>query len=233
MPTTIRGIHVSNRTCWKTEDLWGFLRPLVIRELEKHRWKGLTVIFQPGRSQRRSQWRSPGKPCCYSSGWADWSINEVTINLPTKFDELNAREKTDLAVVIAHELWHINTRRGGKSVELALRKSVKYGRPKTPEGQQQQAEHYAWAAALPLRKRTAVTVVPVAAEPEPQATPTLAATVAAPRRLIQDRAAKAAAALARWEAELVRREKAVKRAKRKLAAARRKAAYYAKKTAVS
>jgi hypothetical protein len=88
---------------------------------------------------------------------------------------------------------------------------------------------------LPLRKKKAV-VGPVAApeKPEPfQEAPAVAATVAGPRTLIRDRAAKAAASLARWEAELVRREKAVKRAKRKVSAARRKAAYYAKKTGVS
>lgn len=234
MPTKIRGIHVSNKTCWRTEDLWGFLRPLVIAELEKAKWKGLTVYFQPGRGQRRSTWRADVE-WCGTSGYADWRFNTITINLPTVFDELNQREKVDLASTIAHELWHINTRRGGKAVEIALRKSVRYGRPKTAEGQAKQAEHYAWAAALPLRKKAAV-VVPVAdapAGPEPVTAPAVAATVAGPRRLIQDRAAKAAAALARWEAELVRREKAVKRAKRKVSAARRKAAYYAKKTGVS
>lgn len=236
MPTKIRGIHVSNKTCWLTEDLWGFLRPLVVAELEKAKWKDLTVYFQPGRGQRRSTWRADVE-WCGTSGYADWRFNVITINLPTVFEELNEREKIDLASTIAHELWHINTRRGGKAVEIALRKSVRYGRPKTEDGQAKQAEFYAWAAALPLRKRTAV-VAPATAEaatvePEPQAESALAATAAGPRTLILDRAAKAAAALARWEAELVRREKAVKRAKRKVSAARRKAAYYAKKTAVS
>lgn len=233
MPTKIRGIHVTNKTCWRTEDLWGFLRPLVIAELEKAKWRGLTVVFQPGRGQRRSAWRADVE-WCGTSGYADWRFNVITINLPTVFEELNEREKIDLASTIAHELWHINTRRGGKAVEIALRKSVRYGRPKTEDGQAKQAEHYTWAAALPLRKRSAVAVASAPADAAPaEPTPALAATVAGPRPLIATRAAKAAAALARWEAELARREQAVKRARRKVAAARRKVAYYAKKGPVS
>lgn len=232
MPTTIRGIHVSNKTCWRTEDLWGFLRPLVVAELEKAKWKGLAVVFQPCRGQRRSAWRADVE-WCGTSGHAHWGQHYIVINVPTVFAELNEREKIDLASTVAHELWHINTRRGGKAVEIALRKSVRYGRPKTEDGQARQAEFYAWAAALPLRRTAAVVPVAKPADQEPETVPAVAATVAGPRRLIQDRAAKAAADLARWEAELVRREKAVKRAKRKVSAARRKAAYYAKKTGVS
>lgn len=227
MPTKIRGIHVENNTCWQTEDLWGFLRPLVIAELEKAKWQGLTVVFQPRRGQRRVVWRA-SVAWCGTSGYAVWGWDKhITINLPTVFESLNEREKIDLASTIAHELWHINSRRGGKAVEVSLRKSVRYGRPKTADGQAKQAEHYAWAAALPLRKRQAV-AAPADAAPA-ESTPALAATVAGPRPLVQARAAKAAAALARWEAELVRREQAVKRARRKVSAARRKVAYYAKK----
>lgn len=219
MPTKIRGIVFVNKTCWRDDDLWGFLRPLVLAELDKPKRFGLRVTFQPGRGQVRRVWRST-EAWAGTSGYAWWSRHEITINVPTIFESLNEREKIDVATTIAHELWHIDRNRGGRAVEVALRKSVRYGRPKTEEGQRKQTEFYAWAATLPLRKKKAV----VAA---------VAATVAGPRRLIQDRAAKAAADLARWEAELVRREKAVKRAKRKLAAARRKAAYYAKKTGVS
>lgn len=236
MPVTIRGIKFENNTCWHDADLWGFLRPLVIAELEKPKWAGLKVTFQARRNQRRVAWRASVR-WCGASGHAYWGWDRsIVINVPTVFESLNEREKIDLASTIAHELWHINARRGGHAVEVSLRKSVKYGRPKTEDGQAKQAEFYAWAAALPLRKRAAVTASANAeaatAEPEPQAH-ALAATVAGPRTLILDRAAKAAAALARWEAELVRREKAVKRAKRKVSAARRKAAYYAKKTGVS
>jgi hypothetical protein len=155
--------------------------------------------------------------------------SRVVINVPTRFEQLNEREKIDLATVISHELWHINTGRGGKAVEIALRKSVRYGRPKTAEGRAKQTEYYAWAAKLPLRKSNAVVVEKAV---EPALALASAATVAAPRRsLIETRAEKAAKDLSRWEAELVRREKAVRRAKRKIAAARRKVAYYAKKTA--
>lgn len=233
MPITIRGIKFENNTCWHDADLWGFLRPLVIAELEKPKWAGLKVTFQARRNQRRVAWRANVR-WCGTSGHAVWGWDRsIVINVPTVFESLNEREKIDLASTIAHELWHINARRGGHAVEVSLRKSVKYGRPKTEDGQAKQAEFYAWAAALPLRKRAAVAAVEAPADPEPVTAPAVAATVAGPRRLIQDRAAKAAAALARWEAELVRREKAVKRAKRKVSAARRKAAYYAKKTGVS
>jgi hypothetical protein len=217
----IRSILFRNNTCWRDEDLWAFLRPCVEAELEKHRWPNLSITFQPRRGQRRSKWRST-VAWCGCSGTAYFCGSRVVINVPTRFDSLNEREKVDLAAVISHELWHINTRRGGKAVEIALRKSVRYGRPKTTEGQAKQTEYYAWAAKLPLRK---VVVVE-----EDLAS---AATVAAPRRsLIETRAEKAASALSRWEAELIRREKAVRRAKRKIAAARRKVTYYAKKTAV-
>jgi hypothetical protein len=226
---TIRAFKFANNTCWRDEDLWGFLRPIAEAELERHRWQGLSITFQPRRGQRRVRWRSE-TAWCGTSGTAWWCGHRVAINVPTRFEELNEREKIDLASTIAHELWHINTRRGGKAVEIALRKSVKYGRPKTVEGQASQAEYYAWAAKLPLRKAGAVEAV------KPDAVPALAcaATVAAPRRsLVEARSEKAERDLARWEAELVRREKAVRRAKRKIAAARRKVAYYSKKTAVS
>lgn len=225
----IRSVLFRNNTCWSSEDLWAFLRPCVEAELEKHKWPNLSITFQPRRGQRRSKWRST-VAWCGCSGTAYFCGSRVVINVPTRFDSLNEREKIDLAAVISHELWHINTRRGGKAVEIALRKSVRYGRPKTPEGQAKQDEYYRWAAALPLRKANAVVVVEKAVEPVPALAS--AATVAAPRRsLIETRAEKAAKDLSRWEAELVRREKGVRRAKRKIAAARRKVAYYAKKTA--
>ena len=216
----IRSVLFRNNTCWRDEDLWGFLRPCIEAELERHKWPRLSITIQPRRGQRRSKWRSDSAWCgCSGMAWLCGS--RVVINVPTRFDQLNEREKIDLASVISHELWHINTGRGGKAVEIALRKSVRYGRPKTPEGRAKQAQYYSWAAKLPLRKASAVEPVAVAA------------TVAPPRRdLIQSRAEKAAANLSRWEAELLRREKAVRRAKRKIAAARRKVAYYAKKTAV-
>lgn len=225
MAAVIRAFKFVNNTCWRDEDLWGFLRPIAEAELERHKWPGLSITFQPRRGQRRIRWRSE-TAWCGTSGTAWWCGHRVAINVPTRFEELNEREKIDLASTIAHELWHINTSRGGKAVEIALRKSVKYGRPKTVEGQASQAEHYAWAAKLPLRK----------AAVKPDAAPALAcaATVAAPRRsLIEARSEKASKDLARWEAELIRREKAVRRAKRKISAARRKVAYYSKKTAVS
>lgn len=231
MPTRIRAIKFVNNTCWRDEDLWGFLRPCVEAELDKRKWFGLRITFQPRRGQRRTAWRAT-EAWCASSGMAYWGRHEIVVNVPTRYDSLNEREKVDIAAVISHELWHINTARGGKAVEIALRKSVRYGRPKTADGQAAQEEHYSWAAALPLRKAGVVAAVRDAVEPEP--TLASAATVAAPRRsLVETRAAKAAADLARWEAELIRREKAVRRARRKVSAARRKAAYYAKKTAVS
>ena len=226
MAAKIRAIKFTNNTCWHDDDLWAFLRPCVEAELDKRKWTSLSITFQPRRGQRRSKWRSE-TAWCGTSGTAWWCGHRVVINVPTRFESLNDREKIDIATVISHELWHINTRRGGKAVEIALRKSVKYGRPKTADGQAAQEEHYSWAAALPLRKKGVVesVVEPVLAS---------AAIVAAPRlRLIETRAEKAAAALSRWEAELVRREKAVRRARRKVSAARRKVGYYAKKTAVS
>lgn len=230
MAARIRAIRFTNNTCWNDDDLWGFLRPCVEAELERHKWERLSITFQPRRGQRRTKWRSDVSWCA-TSGMAYWVGCRIVINTPTKYDELNEREKIDLATVISHELWHINTGRGGKAVEIALRKSVKYGRPKTADGQAAQEEYYSWAAKLPLRKAGVVATVR-----EAVAAPALAsaATVAAPRRsLVETRAAKAAADLSRWEAELVRREKAVRRARRKVSAARRKVDYYAKKTAVS
>lgn len=231
MAAKIRAITFTNNTCWHDDDLWAFLRPCVEAELDKRKWHGLRVTFQPRRGQRRTAWRA-ATAWCASSGMAYWGRHHIVINVPTKFDELNDREKIDLATVISHELWHVNTGRGGNAVEISLRKSVKYGRPKTAEGQASQAEYYAWAAKLPLRKAGVVSTVREAVEPEPALAS--AATVAAPRRsLVETRAAKAAADLSRWEAELVRREKAVRRARRRVSAARRKVGYYAKKTAVS
>jgi hypothetical protein len=216
MAVKIRSIKFENRTCWRDEDLWGFLRPLVIAELDKPKWNGLRVVFQAGRNQRRATWRSE-VGWCFTSGYAHWVRHEFTINLPTKFESLNEREKIGLASTIAHELWHINTRRGGRAVEIALRKGWRYGTPDTPEQVARQNEFYAWAAALPLRR------------PEPAAE-----SAACPRpTIVETRAEKAARDLARWEVELVRREKSVKRAKRKITSARRKVAYYAKKTTVS
>ena len=225
----IRSILFRNNTCWRDEDLWAFLRPCVEAELDRHKWPRLSITFQPRRGQVRSKWRADSAWCgCSGMAWLCGS--RVVINVPTRFEQLNEREKIDLATVISHELWHINTGRGGKAVEIALRKSVRYGRPKTAEGRAKQDEYYAWAAALPLRKANAAVVVEKAVEPALALAS--AATVAAPRRsLIETRAEKAASALSRWESELVRREKAVRRAKRKIAAARRKVAYYAKKTA--
>jgi len=148
----IRSIKLVNETCWSTDHLWAFLRPLVIQELDKEKWKGLVITFTPRRSQRRTEWRADGEAWCWCSGYASWRDHTISIRVPTKFEQLTAREKVELAAVIAHELWHINSRRGGKAVEIAMRRSVKYGRPKTTEGRQEQAALYAWAAALPLEK---------------------------------------------------------------------------------
>jgi hypothetical protein len=148
----IRGIKLVNETCWSTDHLWAFVRPLVIREIEREKWKGLTITFTPRRGQRRTDWRADGEGWCWCSGRANWLHHTIAIRMPTRFEKLTPREKIELAAVIAHECWHINARRGGRAVEIAMRRSVRYGRPKTPEARQEQAVQYAWAAALPLEK---------------------------------------------------------------------------------
>ena len=151
--------------------------------------------------------------------------NTVFIHMPTAFDSLNEIETLDFCSTVAHEFAHVRTRKHGPAVEIAMRKSVPYGMWSrlSADAREKQRALYGWALSMPLRKDDA--------EPAeaPSPAPVAAKPATAGPSLIERRAAKAAATLARWQAELERRERAVKRARRKVAAARRRAAYYTKR----
>lgn len=219
-------MQLTNNTAWSTADLRAIVSRIAKTELDARHRKAARITFAPSKHQRMERDR---RGYCSTSGYVFMrdgycarrrlaaEKNSVFISMPTVFDTLNERERIDLCVTIAHEFAHIRTQARGPAAERAMRSSIPYGRPKGDEAKAAQAMLYAWVLAMPLRKKSAVEPAPAAAieEPPPAAKP-----------LIARRAEKAAATVAKWEAELSRRERAVKRAKAKLAKARRRVAYY-------
>lgn len=239
-------MKIENRTNWKTADLRAIARKIAAAELNAKQRRSVTVVFNACRHQK---YQRDAHGYCSTSGIAYLSggfargkyvgslrvdsyiqPNTIFIHMPTAFDTLNEIETLDFCSTVAHEFAHVRTRKCGQAVEIAMRKSVPYGMwsrlSESARGKQRTL--YAWALSMPLRKES---------ESQPADKPAPVAVAATPAAagptLIERRAAKAAATLARWEAELDRRERAVKRAKRKVSAARRRVAYYAKRETVA
>lgn len=225
-------MRIFNRTSWKTSDLRAIVSRIAKTELTAAQRKNLWCEIRVCRNQRATD------PA--DAYWNDsWSFTSgqaflhgprsetIVIYMPTRWN-LNGRERVGLCSTIAHEMAHIRTRKSGPAVERAMRTSVPYGNidRMTEKGAAAQLALYAWVHEMPIRRADAK---PAAAPPAPQPAAAAATTATASPALIERRAAKAAATLARWESELARRERAVKRARRKVAESRRRVAYYQKR----
>lgn len=225
-------MRIINKTNWKTADLRAIISRIAKTELTAAQRKTLVVEINGCRNQRATDpadayWNDSWS---FTSGWAWWAgsrAGTIAIHMPTRWN-LNGRERVGLCSTIAHEMAHIRTRKGGPAVERAMRTSVPYGsiNRMTEKGAAAQLALYAWVHEMPIRRADAK---PAAAPPAPQPAAAAATTATASPTLIERRAAKAAATLARWESELARRERAVKRARRKVAESRRRVAYYQKR----
>lgn len=123
-------MRIINETKWKTEHLREFVRRIVPNELDPEKRKGVVIRFVNARNRG-------------VSGWAYRNSRRCRIIVPkpgSKIEHL----KEALAKVIAHELAHLQGRPGGRSSELNMRGSDRYGY------RGDYVTYYAWAKELPL-----------------------------------------------------------------------------------
>jgi len=117
-------MEIRNKTKFKTPHLRAFVNKISKLELEPQDKRRLVVEVVPSRE--------------YVSGCYYSAYHHIEIRLPPRV------EKWQVGVVIAHEMAHARGRKGDRSNEYWMRRSVRYGF--TPAAKQ----YYQWCEALPL-----------------------------------------------------------------------------------
>lgn len=187
-------MKIVNKTCYETADLRAFVSRIAQDELDPSLRKIVTVEIVPSRNCTGS-----------SSGHAFPKRHLCRVRICTTASQLTDWQRIDFAAVIAHELAHLRGMPGGRASEIKMRRSIKYGRPKTEAERERQRELYAWALDLPLRKK----------QPKKKKLPDASDKLDAIQK-----------AIARWEAKKKRAETALRKY-------RRKQNYYLKKLAAT
>lgn len=178
-------MKIVNETHWQTAQLRAFVTRVALAELEPAKRKVVTIRFVHSRT------RGP-------SGYATVNGTSCTVRVPRR--DVN---KPALAKVIAHEFAHLRGWEGGRSNELFMRGTARYGY----RGNYQ--EYYAWTNDLPLDVQP----------PKPK-------NAIPPEQKDEKKIAGIQAALKRWESKKKRAETALKKYRRKLK-------YYEKKVAAT
>lgn len=122
-------MKIVNDTHWQTKHLRAFASRVAKEELEPAKRKRLVVHFV------HSRWRQP-------SGWAYIKGNTCRIRVPR-----DGVDKCGLAMILAHEFAHCRGFGSGRSNELALRSSARYGY------RGDYASFYSWAVGMPLERK--------------------------------------------------------------------------------
>lgn len=175
-------MKVINKTKWSTAHLRAIAVRIARVELEPEKRKRVILTFSATRGAQH-----------YCSGYAYIHGRHARVNLPTKVDVLSDEVRLDLAQVIAHEFAHLR----GISNERSMRRSLKYGRPRTPELRARQREMYAWILDMPIEPAT----------PRVRTKP-------APAAVIEAKLAAIDAKLKSWAAKRKRAETALKKYRR-------------------
>lgn len=121
-------MRIINKTNIETADLRALARRIAKVELNPEKKRGLILEYRNSRKQHRGEY------------WFDY--HRAVVFFP-KHDV----DWWKVAMVTAHELHHANGRKGGRSNEYWMRRSVRYGwNEKTPE-------YYGWVNELEFRHR--------------------------------------------------------------------------------
>lgn len=192
-------MKITNKTIFATADLRAIANEVAKRELTPERRKVVRVDFLRSRKYftgvsygRRNVVRIPPGPVA-----DDWKIK--------------------LAVLIAHELHHASGNPGGRSNEYWMRRSVRYGDPRSAEQLEEQRQLYGWVLSMPVRLKADV--------PKRQSKPEKSAADRLQERR-QKRLDKAQAAVKRWtirlktaQTKLKKLRQTIRRAERAMASA--------------